>query len=595
MRVCGRMEQSAIPSTRCSTLPRLRAFATVGLVGALIGCGGPVEVDRTEADPPASEELDPVVIRTAELRDATQGHAYSHTLLAEGGDGAFTWRVNDGTLPEGISLDEATGELSGTAVEWGSWTFTVEAMSSTAEPGQKLLDLVVHPELIILSDSLPPGEVGMSYVFRLRSSGGSGVPRWSLDGSLPEGLELDAQGVGLLTGVPEVAGRFELPFVLEQGELRLEHRLELEIASRGTPQDRWTGIDPWRARGRDGSHRGYVPVTLDPSHFSVRWRAHLGARADDPRGEIVSTDHAALLADGSGYLVALDLNSGEQLWEQRRLPGWGWPGTDDGRAYVTTAEGSRSELLRLDARSGGIEFAVPFENQFMYHLSPIIQDAMVLTGSGRFGGLGAYDQADGRLIWFQDSERGDLDLEVRLAPAVDGAAVYVPYGKALRSYELGTGELVVDVPGACECAYLPIVAAADRILARGEDQGSIIAVDPIAESVAWSHPAWGPVVSDGNLVYLATEMGIEVLDVRDGSVTDGWVPPYDEFDVSGMVLTDNLLFFRLDGSVHAVDTSTWEEVWRYPEGGLISISEGFLLLNGEDQVVTGIGLGADGS
>ncbi|HUE97542.1 MAG TPA: Ig domain-containing protein, partial [Longimicrobiaceae bacterium] len=111
------------------------------LVLGLSACdGGPVEVPRNDAEP---ESLDPVVVRTAKLWDAVQGHEHTQSLLAEGGSGQFQWRLLEGTLPDGLSLAEATGEISGIAVEAGDWTFTVEASSGSAVPGTKELSMVV--------------------------------------------------------------------------------------------------------------------------------------------------------------------------------------------------------------------------------------------------------------------------------------------------------------------------------------------------------------------------------------------------------------------------------------------------------------------
>jgi len=56
----------------------------------------------------------PLTITTTTLSAATFGSAYSQTLAASGGSGAYTWSVTAGTLPAGLNLNASTGSISGT-------------------------------------------------------------------------------------------------------------------------------------------------------------------------------------------------------------------------------------------------------------------------------------------------------------------------------------------------------------------------------------------------------------------------------------------------------------------------------------------------
>lgn len=61
------------------------------------------------------------------LPDATEGNAYSETLTASGLGPALIWRVADGsTLPDGLNLNSASGEIYGTPTTEGDYTFTIE-------------------------------------------------------------------------------------------------------------------------------------------------------------------------------------------------------------------------------------------------------------------------------------------------------------------------------------------------------------------------------------------------------------------------------------------------------------------------------------
>lgn len=70
----------------------------------------------------------PIIITNA-LPNSTAGSSYSATLEAEGGTSVI-WSIDSGSLPDGLSLDERTGVISGTPISEGTYTFTVKATNA---------------------------------------------------------------------------------------------------------------------------------------------------------------------------------------------------------------------------------------------------------------------------------------------------------------------------------------------------------------------------------------------------------------------------------------------------------------------------------
>ena len=71
----------------------------------------------------------PLEILTTSLTPGVVGLPYSQALAARGGDGTYAWTLTAGTLPAGLSLDGATGVISGTPVKAGGSMFLVQVVS----------------------------------------------------------------------------------------------------------------------------------------------------------------------------------------------------------------------------------------------------------------------------------------------------------------------------------------------------------------------------------------------------------------------------------------------------------------------------------
>ncbi|WP_425253843.1 IPT/TIG domain-containing protein [Janthinobacterium sp. NFX145] len=156
-----------------------------------------------------------VSLAPASLPNPTAEAAYSTTLAATGGTAPYTFSVTSGSLPAGLSLNTATGVLSGTTNVAGSFTFSIKVTDSSTGTGapfstsKSYTVAVAAPTIAITPATLPAASVATAYSRQLTASGGVAPYAYTLSsGSLPAGLTLNASG--LLSGTPTSAGSFTL-------------------------------------------------------------------------------------------------------------------------------------------------------------------------------------------------------------------------------------------------------------------------------------------------------------------------------------------------------------------------------------------------
>lgn len=93
-------------------------------------------------------------ITTTTLPNGTVGTAYNQTLIADG-TAPIKWSVTDGSLPDGLSLNESTGEISGTPTAETTSTFTVTATNDVGSDSKEFtLTIGVAPVYSITAEPL---------------------------------------------------------------------------------------------------------------------------------------------------------------------------------------------------------------------------------------------------------------------------------------------------------------------------------------------------------------------------------------------------------------------------------------------------------
>lgn len=188
------------------------------LAVSLWACGG------SSDQPP-----DPLRITTSSLPTVAFREDYAAQLAATGGLLPYVFRVEQGTLPDGISLSPA-GRLSGVAGSPGLFSLTFAVTDAAQARATAELTLRVLPDpLEVVTRSLPSARENVAYDHPLTAKGGVRPYTWRISaGTSAPGLTLDAEGH--LTGVPTTPGEFDFTLTLsDSANASVEQALHLVV------------------------------------------------------------------------------------------------------------------------------------------------------------------------------------------------------------------------------------------------------------------------------------------------------------------------------------------------------------------------------
>jgi len=83
--------------------------------------------------------------------DGQFGLAYSHALSVSGGTAPYTWSISSVALPTGLSLNAATGAITGVPSVGGTFTFTVQVVDSITAVGSVQCYISILPAAITIT------------------------------------------------------------------------------------------------------------------------------------------------------------------------------------------------------------------------------------------------------------------------------------------------------------------------------------------------------------------------------------------------------------------------------------------------------------
>ncbi len=138
----------------------------------------------------------------------TLGQPYFLNLTGTGGTRPYTWVLVGGSLPTGVTLNGAAGNLSGTPLVAGVFQITLSAHDSAvpSASASQTLTITIAPAPVITTPSpLPDATDGVPYFAQFNVVGGVAPYTWFANGLSIGTLNLSSAS-GALSGVPTPAG-----------------------------------------------------------------------------------------------------------------------------------------------------------------------------------------------------------------------------------------------------------------------------------------------------------------------------------------------------------------------------------------------------
>ncbi len=192
---------------------------------------------------PVTVSAPQLAITTTTLSAATWEVAYSGTMSAGGGTGAYEWAATG--LPPKLAIDPATGTISGTPSLDGEpnhpvtypVTVTVTDSGTPAQSVKRVFTMTVYPPpLSITTTTLTAGTSGADYSDTVSAYGGTGTYTWSASG-LPAGLTIGS-ATGTISGtlvavnndsVPDDPGTYPVTVTVKDRATSVQKTFDLVI------------------------------------------------------------------------------------------------------------------------------------------------------------------------------------------------------------------------------------------------------------------------------------------------------------------------------------------------------------------------------
>ena len=178
----------------------------------IVDSGSPVQSATVNLSIQIAATIPPLQITSTSLPAAETFTAYNATVSASGGTAPYTWSIQSGSLPDGLTLSSA-GQITGAPTQNGNFAFTLQVKDSSS-PAQTVsasfsISVALNGgTLQVTTVSLPNGQSGVAYSAAITALGGIQPYTWAISsGNLPAGLSVSSAN-SKISGTPTQSGSF---------------------------------------------------------------------------------------------------------------------------------------------------------------------------------------------------------------------------------------------------------------------------------------------------------------------------------------------------------------------------------------------------
>jgi hypothetical protein len=606
----------------------------------LAGCGGGGS-DSTPA-PPSAATPAPTALSYPSPQTASVGATMPAITPSVTGSVA-SYSIAP-ALPDGLSIDTATGAISGVPITaTAPATYTVTATNAGGSTNFALslkvigVDVVsgslariaaqgspIAPEVVVRPRYF---DVGTLYALVNDPNGLFRVPVTVTaldDGSYALRLTTNpAAPAGLVAGTltfslcrdAGCSSTQEVPGVT------VPYSVRVMAAATPWPGDNLTalaalpGAPDWGTFQGNAGHTGHVPASVNPDRFSLRWKTagnKVNVSFNLAKQNLVTSGGLLFVASSGwmdgGMITARRELDGAEAW-RFDLAGLPYPVANpaavaNGVVYFAAGYQGDAYLFARNAVDGSAVFRADISSQWEAYYAPTIgPNGAVYANAGTYGGLFAFNAQGSQLFFSPQSQVTDW------TPAVNATGVYAYTGDRLQVVDPATGVVSVTIPDPTYTNYIydtggaPVLGNAalgsvfaasysNSVLNGGAIGNTLTNFRTTTGTIAWQFHGVYPTTPAyrAGVLYAVNQnpLRMEARAEADGAVLWSWTPDAvaETSFVSEVLITDNLLFLSTNTTTHAIDLRTHRSVWSYPASGKLSLSaNGILYIHNSTDLI----------
>ncbi|HEY6894443.1 MAG TPA: PQQ-binding-like beta-propeller repeat protein [Rhodanobacteraceae bacterium] len=339
----------------------------------------------------------------------------------------------------------------------------------------------------------------------------------------------------------------------------------------------------WPVYQGDPEHTGYVNEPLQPfnAHPTPLWTASVQAVAVSGLAVsdgVVVTVPSTYFANETP-LVAVSAVDGTPLWsvDFGSVFSLNQPAIDGGNVYAQVSNNYQATFISAYALDGTFQWRAPFDSQWEHYLGPIAVNGTLYFDGGEYGGMYAFNEADGSESFYTNLPQYDS-----WSPTwADGNLIV--YTNELDVISASTGQIVQTItdPDYDWRGYSPDespIVIGNRAYAT--NYGRLIAFDLDQGTIAWVRNvnATGQVSTDGINLFVVAGGALTMRDPANGDAIWSWIPSASGSVTTRIVVTKSHAIVGDDTNTYLVNLQTHQTDSTLATSGLIAYAENTIFI-----------------